>query len=653
MRILPFCCLLAFGFACSGLSAQTAQEIVDKAFLNYDQMPGYSAQLNSRRVTVMLAPQKQGEETRFDVRMVQYIRLELKWRKPEDWLVIKTTGVEATNNSGGSSSFSAVARNGAGAVQTSYYEQYGGNKVVTRTLAANQLSSQLNNILNGMVDSPVIKQLRVTSGDSGNIAWGLLELELKGEDAAQGRSAYRIMARNVSGAELMLWIDKENFALLRTLSVRRGGSSYGYRPPGSFGSPQDPNLAARVFTFEETLYLQQQFNPNLNAAAFAVPTTGRPESLLGEKSGFAGIGELVKWAPVSASTEVPGQTPAVAPAVNPAAVVAPAVVEQALTPRQMSGIVLIEGDESTASGFMTKIKGVDFVVTNLHVLGGNKKFTLRTLSGQELPVLGIFGAAGIDIAILRIGTGEGDLKLTEDVFKSSKIGNKVVVVGNRLGGGVATQTAGSIVGIGPTRIEVSANFESGNSGSPIVDLTTNEVVGVATYAETRRIRIEDGSAAGRTSNVEKRWFGYRIDGVTKWESIDLAKWNAQAGRIDKFRETSEALHAVIRFDFKTARQHPRLTSIVDGFENRYRAAGVNSLVAATEVKDLFRVIRTISDDGMRDLSSGDYYDYYRTCLYWENSISSQLDYRKAIIEVLKKYEANSSLYLSRMRSGNQ
>jgi len=70
------------------------------------------------------------------------------------------------------------------------------------------------------------------------------------------------------------------------------------------------------------------------------------------------------------------------------------------------------------------------------------------------------------------------------------------------------------------------------------------------------------------------------------------------------------------------------------------------------VKDLFRVIRTISDDGVKDLTSGDYYDYFRTSLYWETSIPAQLEYRKDLIEVLKKYEANSSLYVSRLRGGS-
>jgi hypothetical protein len=308
---------------------------------------------------------------------------------------------------------------------------------------------------------------------------------------------------------------------------------------------------------------------------------------------------------------------------------------------------------------MTKIRGVDFVVTNLHVLGKNKKITLKNLGGEEVPYAGIFGAAGSDVAIIRIAAGQGDLKLAEDVFKSSKIGDKVVVVGNRQGGGVATQVAGSIVGIGPTRVEVNANFEPGNSGSPIVNLSTGEVIGVASYSETRRIDVEDSSSGGSAARardsvpakVEKRWFGYRLDGITKWEGIDLAKWNAQGARIESFTEMSEALVAVLKLDFNTARRHPRLNSLIAQFESRVRASGSNTVTAATEAKDLFRVICTISEDGVRELTNGDY-DYYRTCLYWEDSIPAQLEYRKSIVEVLKKYEANSAGYLSRMRGGN-
>jgi S1-C subfamily serine protease len=411
----------------------------------------------------------------------------------------------------------------------------------------------------------------------------------------------------------------------------------------------------------ETLYNNQRTKAVFVSADFSIVAPPSNEVPTEGIMGFGSVGELVKMIDLKPTgqpgaagiAEVPNK-----PEEPPAAPVAPAD-GQALSYEQMSGIVLIEGDGGTATGFMTKIRDVDFVVTNLHVLGGNKKISLKTLRGEEVPVLGIFGAAGSDIAIIRIAKGQGELKLAEDVLKTSKIGDKVVVVGNRQGGGVATQTQGSIVGVGPTRIEVNANFEPGNSGSPIVNLTTGEVVGVASYSETRRLEVEEtGGSAARAARrseapkVEKRWFGYRLDSIAKWEAVDLTKWNAQEGRIETFRDLSEALVAVLRLDFNTARRHPRLSSLITSFEARMQASGGTGINAATEVKDLFRVIRSISDDGVRDLTNGDYYDYFRTSLYWETSIPAQLEYRKSIIEVLKKYEANSAGYLSRMRGGN-
>lgn len=379
--------------------------------------------------------------------------------------------------------------------------------------------------------------------------------------------------------------------------------------------------------------------------------------LITAASALAQGAEPIQPAPIPAPPAEPPAAPATPAAATPAV---PETV-QALSYEQMSGIVLIEGDGGTATGFMTKIRGVDFVVTNLHVLSGNKKISLKTLRGEEIPMQGIFGAAGSDIALIRITNGQGDLRLAEDVFKTSKIGDKVVVVGNRRGGGVATQLAGNIMGIGPTRVEVNANFEPGNSGSPIMNLSTGEVVGVASYSETRRIDVEDtgdkaskpaGTETEAAKKVEKRWFGYRVDSVAKWEAIDLEKLNAQGERVEKFHELSDALVAVLKMDFNEARRHPRLNATIFAFEARVRAVGGTGLAAGTEVKDFFRVVRTISEDGVNELKNGDYYDYFRTCLYWEDNIPAQLEYRRDITDALRKYEANPTGFLSRMRARN-
>jgi S1-C subfamily serine protease len=661
--------LCALAFLAAGVSAQDAQSIIDATAKVYRDAYAYAGQVDTRTIYFVFAPTIEGQAPRYDVRSTQLKRLDLKVRKPQGyWLATLSTqegfpiGLDHPEmrmnmvRSGGAS-WSVLARTENGQAKQGIYTS---GKFVAQDIPPEQFNRQAASRLGSRIaEDLVLRNFPITDEvQQGTLPLGLLEPALIGRESYNGRSVFRLTAKTSSGGEMMLWVEEGTSFILR--SILQLSSSTSMNPA--------VKTNGRMVTVVESLYNNQRLNPSFSSADFMIGTPPTNSKLNADQMGFCGVAQLVTLAVIAPSaggdTTLPGTgseavaegDPAPAPAPVPATPAEPEA--QALSYEQMSGIVLIDGDGGTATGFMTKIRDVDFVVTNLHVLVGNKKISLKTLRGEEIPYQGIFGAVGGDIAIIRIAKGEGVLKLATDVFQSSKIGDKVVVVGNRRGGGVATQTNGNIKGIGPKLIEVDANFQPGNSGSPIVNLGTNEVVGVATYSETRRVEVEEnGRASGSNNNsnaapeVEKRWFGYRLDSVSKWEAIDLAKWNAQGERIDKFRETSEALLAIIKFDFKNARQHPRLTTILDGFEARYRAAGQSSITAATEVKDLFRVVRSISDDGVKDLTSGDYYDYYRTCQYWENSITAQLEFRNRIIEVLKKYEANSNLYLSRMRSG--
>jgi S1-C subfamily serine protease len=648
LRFRVFLCSVLMGATVS--SAQEAQAILDATAKVYTSLQSYSVEVETRALTLAVGTgQEASEAPRFSVQSTSLKRMKLKVRRPNEyWVAVQSSNIREGASSRVSAPWSFFARNSETQAKQGFYAGSGGRFTV-KDIDVQQFQSMVRMHFSQMPGSysssrgedMVLRHFPVQGTMSeGNMSLGLVEPDLIGRETRNGRTLYRLAAKTTNGEAVMLWIEEDTSLVVRTIV-------HSNRPRGAM--------------VVETLYNNQRTKAVFVSADFSIVAPPSNEVPTEGIMGFGSVGELVKMIDLKPTgqpgaagiAEVPNK-----PEEPPAAPVAPAD-GQALSYEQMSGIVLIEGDGGTATGFMTKIRDVDFVVTNLHVLGGNKKISLKTLRGEEVPVLGIFGAAGSDIAIIRIAKGQGELKLAEDVLKTSKIGDKVVVVGNRQGGGVATQTQGSIVGVGPTRIEVNANFEPGNSGSPIVNLTTGEVVGVASYSETRRLEVEEtGGSAARAARrseapkVEKRWFGYRLDSIAKWEAVDLTKWNAQEGRIETFRDLSEALVAVLRLDFNTARRHPRLSSLITSFEARMQASGGTGVNAATEVKDLFRVIRSISDDGVRDLTNGDYYDYFRTSLYWETSIPAQLEYRKSIIEVLKKYEANSAGYLSRMRGGN-
>jgi hypothetical protein len=337
--------------------------------------------------------------------------------------------------------------------------------------------------------------------------------------------------------------------------------------------------------------------------------------------------------------------------------------QQQLTPEQMAGIVLIEGDKGVATGFIARVHDTECVVTNLHVLGDNQKLTIKNLQGDVVAVQGIIGAVGADIALLRLAKPTGEppsLVTADDVLQAAQIGDKVVVVGNRLGGGVATQTAGQVKGIGPARVEVDAAFQPGNSGSPIFDLGSRKVVGVATYAETIALDALGNPVSSSAKNEtglrrETRWFGYRLDSVAKWETIEWTKWRAQIQQITEFREVSLDLLALVQGQFSTTKtKNPRLRTILARFEPRagwVDAAGKPnfSSVPAEQVRSMVRAVRGYAEEGAGNFADDQYYDYFRTSLYWGTSVPVLVKFRSQLVQALKDIDANLESYEERLR----
>jgi len=95
----------------------------------------------------------------------------------------------------------------------------------------------------------------------------------------------------------------------------------------------------------------------------------------------------------------------------------------------------------------------------------------------------------------------------------------IFVFGNSDGAGVLTKLDGKVVGVGNGKIEVSAKFIQGNSGSAILD-SNCEVVGVATEA----VKFDDPSDWVKLDtrfNAVRR-YGERLMGV-EWQPLE---WDA-------------------------------------------------------------------------------------------------------------------------------
>lgn len=170
---------------------------------------------------------------------------------------------------------------------------------------------------------------------------------------------------------------------------------------------------------------------------------------------------------------------------------------------------------SSGSGFIAKMDGKTYLFTNQHVILGADKISFKTTTGKSLRPRGVQVSTTLDIARLPLEGTDG-LAITKNMAMDAPI----AVFGNSEGGGVATELYGKVTGVGADVVEVSADFVSGNSGSPVLNLD-REVIGIASYVRWER-KDDDGSKTQR--------FCYRLTN-SQWKSINWKKYNDKYGKL--------------------------------------------------------------------------------------------------------------------------
>lgn len=149
-------------------------------------------------------------------------------------------------------------------------------------------------------------------------------------------------------------------------------------------------------------------------------------------------------------------------------------------------VVMIETDlGSQGSGFLYNTKGD--LITNAHVVAGARHVKVKTSDARELTgeVIGI--STTTDIAVVRVNELAGTEPLMLVRHVKAEVGDDVLAVGSPLGF-QNTVTTGMISGIGRSfkidnydyndLYQISAPIAKGNSGGPLVDQKTGEVLGI-------------------------------------------------------------------------------------------------------------------------------------------------------------------------------
>ncbi len=632
--IFRFVCLQAGIFALAivpPVLAQTAEEILQRSAQAISTSNAFSGRSWGSTQNVAPGQTQSGE-------MVMLQACEVLHRAPDDWLLVscmQRAGNGQSVDSPGAESF--VYQLGGREQNSGMWDKQG--KLISRSNSARQPQPQLqplnitSEVMRRMVTDPYAQVFRYWGSKSEtDFVWDIHQPMLLGDTVMGKDAVWHIVGRNNRWQEVHLWLERESLLVLRSVVIDRAGPD--------------------VRRISEWYYDQVLDPKNLTDSSFInpqKPSYDQPMSV--ENMRLTALSDLLADFGSSPFSEN-AQSVAIVKTPEPPVIAEPVV--QRLTSEQMAAIVLIESGDGQASGFLTKIRDVEFVVTNLHVLGPDPQLVVRNLNGEILQVQGIFGAVGRDVAILRVGSVSGNLVPADDVLNEVKIGDEVVVVGNRRGGRVATEVPGKVLGIGPGRIEVDAKFEPGNSGSPVVHLKSGKVIGVATYSETREIDAPSGNTRGyrrSAPKVEQRWFAYRLDGITQWEAIDLARWKTQYKQISDFFDDSEALYLLANGDLATGKNNSRIRPYVETFEERYARFASNSAGLVSEMQNFLGNLRSRGQSGVRELKSGQFYDYFNSSLYWKTNIKQQLDFRQAVLDRLDAMSRNVDSWRSQVRNG--
>lgn len=149
-------------------------------------------------------------------------------------------------------------------------------------------------------------------------------------------------------------------------------------------------------------------------------------------------------------------------------------------------VVMIETDNGLiGSGFLYNDQGD--LITNGHVVIGAHTVKVRTADARELDgtVIGI--GTDLDVAVVRVPELAGTKPLAMETEHVGEIGDEVIAIGSPLGY-QNTVTTGIISGVGreldidpysyKDMYQISAPIAHGNSGGPLVDRETGEVIGI-------------------------------------------------------------------------------------------------------------------------------------------------------------------------------
>lgn len=293
------------------------------------------------------------------------------------------------------------------------------------------------------------------------------------------------------------------------------------------------------------------------------------------------------------------------------------------------GLIFVEGKTGQGSGFIVEYKAQKYLFTNAHVMAGVRGPQFKLLDRSPVRVGAAVAAVGHDVLALSVISGGTALPSVGSVDGETSIGDAVVVLGNAEGAGVVNLLQGTLVGVGPNLVEVTAPFVPGNSGSPIIHLNSGKVIGIATY-----LTIKRSGASGE----KVRRFGYRLDSIQQWQPVDWNRFYSEADAMEKIEKTTAEFGALLEDFTKNGRpvraySSTAIRSAVDAFSASIQpTTGRGDLQQAAD--RLLSTLRTASGRDVREAKTTIGYDFFKRQL--ETEARNREEITKIFDQALKK-----------------
>ena len=294
----------------------------------------------------------------------------------------------------------------------------------------------------------------------------------------------------------------------------------------------------------------------------------------------------------------------------PKASTPPVEIPLELTREFSNSLIFVEGNAGRGSAFICAFGNAKFVVTNQHVIAGNPgaKFTL--LDQKPIRTGQAAAAVGHDIMSFALLSDAKAMEIMINVEKNAAIGDEVAVLGNADGDRVIKPISGKLVGIGPDRVEVSAAFVRGNSGSPIVHVKSRKVIGIATYAITRHV---DSITGKPKDKPEVKRFGYRLDTVKQWQPIAWPAYVADYQILEKVETRSDDFVKLLSSANANSMEYadPGIRRSLERLDNAIQGRGLIKTDRRTALVELVSGLRNASETDIVQAQAQIRYDYFR------------------------------------------